>query len=380
MNKTLLLLAALMAVVTFTPRTLANETDQFTLPAGEEFADLGDFFSGNLYLTLTELRDATNKKIQAALEENDGDELERLHSAEYIAGQVAKEYGLGFVEASSLEKTLKSDEARARYAGKVIAYAPSRSIYSFAHLPIDPRNAFLVAKNSTVKVYGIYFGLDKIGHFHQIGYSYFKRAMNDGSDTQEEAAQGAIRAYSKGILSEGGLIGNIAAGVYSNADLAANYIGMKFYFNLTQRVRLHGKIQQPLLVRDGEYWRLNDYVKPDAPIFKPFVSEHFNEALNPCVYSADMRGNIERRLRRDADNILAFYCDEQGDIRPRSYFDQKVEELWTYYGEEYGHSRGSNNLVTIGDACYDGNTPLVSAERLRPRTAAADAKVYRGIR
>lgn len=380
MRKPLWLLAALAVVITLAPHARANETDQFTLPAGEEFADLGDFFSGNLYLTLTETCDAVNAKIKAAIASNDGDQLERLHSAEYIAGRVAGVYGIGIVEASSLEKTLKSDEAREKWPGKVIAYQPRSSIYSFAHLPIDPRNAFLVAKNSTVKVYGIYFGLDKIGHFHQIGYSYFKKAMRDGGESQEDAARGAIRSYSKGILSEGGLIGNIAAGVYSNADLAANYIGMKFYFNLTQRVRLHGQIQEPMLVREGEYWRLNDHVKRGAPIFKPFVSEHFNEALNPCVYSADMRGNIARRVHRDADNILAFYSDEQGDIRPRSYFDQKVEELWTYYGEEYGHSRKTDNLVTIGDNCYDGDQPLVKAERLRPKTAAADTNIYRDVR
>src|SRR5262245_27325287 len=135
--------AAFLMAATVVPQARANETDQFTLPPGKEFADLGDYFSTYHYNALKKVCDETNAKITTAIKGRDRNYLERLHSAGYIAGEVASIYGIGVVEASSLEKALKSDEAKAKYPGKVVAYQPEKSVYSFAHLPIDPRNAFL---------------------------------------------------------------------------------------------------------------------------------------------------------------------------------------------------------------------------------------------
>jgi hypothetical protein len=279
-------------------------------------------------------------------------------------------YGLGFHFADKMESTLYSKEMQDRYPGQIVAYKTWHWIYWGGLLPIDPRNAFLIAKGSTIRLYGVYFGTDKLGHFHHLGYEYFKKAVRSAAATQEEAARGAVHAFSKGLVSENSIIGKLSAGVYSNGDLAANYVGMKFYFNLTTPTLLQGKVHPPMLVRDGEYWRLADYVKPGAPIFQPFVSDHFNEALNPCEYDPILRGHVARRIHQDADSILTFYADPQGQVRSRQWFDDKVRDLWTYWGENYGHNETASKLVTIGANCFDADMPLVkSAVAARPAAA-----------
>jgi hypothetical protein len=357
-------LAAVVGLAAPSPAP-ANETDQFTVPVGQEFADLGPYFSKELYDHLVEIVDSTNQEIYAVLKNPEGlggrSKLEKLYSGDYIAKQMYKKHGMGFAEADRLERTLKSDGFEKAFPGKLVYYRPSPWIYSGAHLPIDPRNAFLIARGSTIKVYDNYIGTDKIGHFHHLGYVYYKKATDSDAPTVEEKARWAIKTGSKGLVSEGFLVGNMTAGTYSNADLCANYIGMKFYFNLTQPVRLQGDVHPPMLVRDGHYWRLNAHVTPGADIFKPFVSEHFNEALNPCVYARTMRDNIADRVHKNAETVLTFYCDQQGKPRSKQYFDAKVRELWTYWGEDYGHSDSDDNLVTIGATCFDSETSLAEA-------------------
>jgi hypothetical protein len=350
----------------------ANETDQFTVPVGQDFADLGPYFSQDLYNNLVEIVDDANKEIYEVLKNPNGfggrSKLEKLYSGEYIAKQMYKKHGQGWAEADRIERTIKSDEFAKAFPGKLVAYRPSPWIYSGAHMPFDPRNAFLVARGSTIKMYGCYFGTDKIGHFHHLGYVYYKKAIRSDAPTVEEQSRWAVATGSKGLVSEGFLVGNLTAGTYSNADLCANYIGMKFYFNLTAPVTLQGAVHPPMLVRNGPYWQLNSHVTKGADVFKPFVSEHYNEALNPCVYAFTMRDNIADRVRKNAETVLTFYCDQQGKPRSKQYFDQKVRDLWTYWGEDYGHSDSEQNLVTIGATCFDSETSLAEA---RPSKAAA---------
>jgi len=214
-------------------------------------------------------------------------------------------------------------------------------------------------KGSTLKIYGSYLGTDKFGHFHDLGHIYFRsylRRRNRGL-SHEEAQRRVVNLFSKGPISERAFIGIISTGVFSNADLAVNFVGMKFYMNLTEPVILEGKQCPPLLVRRGNHWRLNFHVRPESDFFEPFVSDHWNEALNPCIYQWGMRWVVARRLRKMADRIRAFYADENGQERPKEYFDQIADELSTYYGEEYGHSGISDKMVLISEHCYPDEEP-----------------------
>lgn len=355
----LLVVILVPSMLALGPKAHANETDQFTMPLGKEFADLGDYFSRQKYDVLVQVVDQANARIHDALRDGDTKKAESYQSLDYLARAVYQHHGMGFHEADKLESLFRSKAFTQRYPGKLVTWRAPKWIYSGGHLPIDPRNLFIIARGSTIKVHGVYMGTDKIGHFHHVGYMYFRKAYGSDKATVEEAAQGAVRSFSKGLLSEGTVMGVMTAGVSSNADLCANYMGMKFYFNLTQPVKIKGQMRPALLIRNGPYLALADHVKPGAPLFEPFVSDHFNEALNPCQYTPGLRGHVARRLRKDRENILAFYCDQLGLPRSQAFFDSKLRELWTYYGEDYGHSKNPDKLESIGEHCFpDAPTPL----------------------
>jgi hypothetical protein len=139
--------------------------------------------------------------------------------------------------------------------------------------------------------------------------------------------------------------------VYSNADLCSNFMGFKFLLNLTEPVILKGERRAPLVVRCGVFWRVNDQVRPRSGWFGAFVSDHWNEALNPNLYDVTIRANVRGLLRRRADRIMDFYTRKDGRPADAEYFNQLARTLATYDGEEYGHSGQFEDLLTLGNTC-----------------------------
>ena len=341
------------------PWARGDETDQFTLPPDAEFADLGPFFSRVHYEVLEALVAETNEQVRKAQRIGDPEKRRRridaLHSPKRLAGFVRGRFGPGFFEMRDLESVLRIRKLRDRHPGQVTLYSTPKWIYFYAHLPIDPRRLVLLFQGSTVNLYGTYLGTDKFGHFHDLGHIYHKdyRSLLDHGKSEEEALAIVVKRFSRGPISEGMIIGAWATGVFSNADLASNYLGFKFYLNLTEPVMLEGREYPPLLVRIGDLLALNRHVRPESDFFRPFVSDHLNEALNPSIYEWGMRGPIAKCLRENADDILAVYADENGNPRPREYFVEKAKELSTYYGEDYGFATYSEEkMVTIASCCF----------------------------
>jgi hypothetical protein len=76
-------------------------------------------------------------------------------------------------------------------------------------------------------------------------------------------------------------------GVYSNADMAANYAGLKFYLNLARPVVVNGRRLPPMLVKRQDLWELNPALP--ANFLRPFITDHLNEAMNPSLYTGVLR-------------------------------------------------------------------------------------------
>lgn len=358
-HQSLVVAALIVSIGAIAARTRANETDQFTLPPNARFADLGRFFNLMHYQVLEDVVESVNEEIDEASairnESVRAARLDRLHAAGMLADMVRHRFGPGFFETIGAEVALRDKRIERCHPDELIIYRNRDWIYNGAHLPIDPRNLPLLIPSSTICVYGVYFGTDKLGHFHDLGHIYFKSFLGkvERGLSEDEAMKRVIAEFSEGIISEASIIGAIGTGVFSNADLASNYVGMKFYRNLTEPVTLEGREYPPLLVRHGEHWRLNRHVRPESAFFRPFICDHFNEALNPCVYEWGLRGDVRRRLEECADDILAFYADENDQPHGREWFDEKARELTTYYGEDYGHSGIEEpTMVTIASACF----------------------------
>lgn len=336
----------------------SNETDQFLLPTDRPFIDVGRCISGAHYAVLEKITRTLNKSIRAAQDIADPARrrarLDELHSPRRLANMVRHEFGPGFFETLGVESAFRSGLAsRALPGDGYLEFKRSDWIYELAHLPIDPRNIPMLVPSSTIRVYGHYLGTDKLGHFHDLGHYYFIDYLDKtgAGKSDEEAVAEIVRGYSRGIISESGLVGLVSTGVESNADLVANFMGFRFYQNLTEPVRLKGREVPPLLVIVGEYWRLNTQVRPDADFLEPFFSDHWNEALNPNSYAVILRAAVEDKLARRSDEVLGFYCGQDGRPRDKDYFLSLADELATYYGEDYGHIGGPSDLTGVA-SCF----------------------------
>ncbi len=360
-------------------RVMAHEVDQYTVPDGQEMVDLGDYFNDYFIAAIQEGVRRANRRIDIALG-GDGSQFDRsdrqygsgalktydtstggqalgyLYSDQAVAHYVRRSIPDAVTLIEGLERVLHSKEMAEQYPGKVVAFHPSDfdCVYAKVHFPLDPRSLFRLWRASSIKVYGTYGGTDKIGHFVDMGYNYYMvyvRLRNKQGLSERKAMDGAVHAFDTGLLSENSVLGYATAGAYSNGDMAANYIGCLFYRNLGEPVRIKGKLRPPIVVRSGDYWKLNDYVKGEPDFFSRFVSEHYDEALNPSHYEKGMQKAMRRAIAERCASLADWYADENGNHRPPSYFRDKMYELATYYNTDYGHSRKFNQLINLGDVC-----------------------------
>ena len=336
---------------------LADETDNFYLPLDVEMADLGEFLEAVHTLALEEAVQEVNAGIERALRAEDeatrSKRLARAQDPEKLAAAVTKRFGLTVFETRTVGSVLGDSWARKTYPGQMTAHE-GKSMNFTAHLPIDPRILMMIVQAPTVKAYGVYFGTDKLTHFHHLGWSYYKmyRSLLASGSSKEEAYRKMLQHHAEGgPLAEGKLYGRLGTGVYSNGDMAANYLGFKFFLNITEPVMLEGTNSPALVVRCGVFWRLNDHVRLRSGWFRPFISDHWNEALNPCCYDWTMRPGIRRVLRRRAAPIVEFYTRVAGRPRDVAYYDNLARELSTYYGEPYGYYGAPERLMNIGNTC-----------------------------
>ena len=350
-----LTLAALILLEIFP--TSAHEANNFCLPLDVEMADVGPFLETVHTMALQKAVDEINADIEKAIKTRNEAarqrRLERLHDPKALSKGFLKQFGHPMIEDKQLESALRGDWARQTYGGQKPEHQDISMNFS-AHSTLDLRRWMMLTQSRTVKAYGVYFGADKFVHFHHLGAAYYwmYESLVEAGLGREEAYRKVIEHYAEnGILSEEAIFGAISTGVYSNADLAANHVGFKFYMNLTEKVVLKGEEREPLLTRSGVFWRLNRHVRSGSGWFAAFISDHWNEALNPNRYGSSMRRGIRRILESRAKEIVQFYTQKNGRPEDPAYFDNLARELSTYYGEAYGHSGQLETLMTIGNTC-----------------------------
>lgn len=198
----------------------------------------------------------------------------------------------------------------------------------------------------TVKLYGSEFGTDKLDHFFQQGFEYYKMEKEAAAKglAQPAAEKKAIRW---GQMTERTYFGILVSGVYSNADLYANYIGMKFYDGLTKPLQINGKERPAILTLSNGSWKIEDKDLREN-LLKPFFTDHLNEALNPSSFRLTLVRSVRRAVKKHdcPEWIQAFPNLTANDFNDRS----KTLETWN--GEDYGFTRRSRP-VTIGETCFE---------------------------
>lgn len=318
----------------------AEETDQFTLPPNELF-DIGPTTSRKLFEVLESVVAQTNSEIQMLLPKAKhsrfaASQLASRRNDAYLADLVYKKTGPGFPR--WMRQIRSSTKLQPMHYKEIW---PWKTVYwlVFSQSPL-----FVIGLAPTINMYDYYFGTDKLGHFFMQGHTYYTMYMyflNHGKSPQQ--AHAAIILY--GQILEQTYLGTLINGVYSNADLSANYSGWKFYMNLAHSIIIGDDTLPPILVLHGDKWEFSKQVNKDT-LLKPYLSDNLNEALNPCRYTF-MRGQIRKQIKKRCVTWL-----EQKRLTQR-FVTKKLEETSRWHGENYGHWLPAHDAVTL-NSCFGG--------------------------
>ncbi len=321
-----------VVILGLSPSGQAYETDQYSVPTSD-IQDVGEGLSLFIYRALmTTLNEQKERRF--------ADQSEFINSfRSKISGAITWEEQRDGVFGKSFGLFETSEKVPVLYnPGK------TRSVYTLSgfHRIISP--TFFVF-SATMKAYGFYFGVDKLGHIFNQGFQYWE-AYQSARAAGVSPARAAQAIVSWGIGTESGFFGEIVDGVYSNADLAANFAGFQFYQNIFKDLSKGDKVHPALLKMDpssGLYiW--NDQVEPRA-LLVPFISNHLNEALNPSVLERLQRPLVQRAIFHRCRAWLKFYNNpRQADLR------SETDQLKTWYGHYYGQV--AKNTLRLDQICF----------------------------
>ena len=354
----------------------AHETDQWTVPPdGDPLVDIGGYLNQFFVQRLEDALEQTNlqikkiihhrnnyvrraqstdtiRKLRASSQKSPPAALEPLQSPEGISQQVRAEFPLGPTLIDSLESDIQQDKQLKREnPGRRHQYKPDNADCVFVDTDTRLHSNFArLWRSPTINAYGTHFGVDKIGHFVHMGYDIYlvyRRLIRAGHD-RDEAMFRAMQFNVEGAGGEKGVFGSMTVGSYSNADLVSNYVGCLFFRNLTETVDLKGQSSAPMLMRNGPFWQIADHVYQNPKFFSRFISDHYDESLNPSLYAETMQSKMRQNVTQRHEDYLAYYCNQWGRPRSRAYFDILLRELSTYYGRDYGHQGTYFELISVG--------------------------------
>jgi hypothetical protein len=190
---------------------------------------------------------------------------------------------------------------------RVEKYPQTRHESVYRSMPIwATRVNFVFGVGRSFRVNGVMVGSDKFGHFISQGFKYFKRELR-GDSTES--------LLSQGVFAERWLFGQLTTGVYSNADLVANFEGWRFYQSLFRDDVIPGK---PSILEKTDA----GYVQQRSFTWADHINDYWDEALNPS-FNVD---SLDWRLR----DVIRSMCDDY-NARPELYTPRDDAMLWQRY-------------------------------------------------
>lgn len=169
-------------------------------------------------------------------------------------------------------------------------------------------SSFGLAPN--IQVNDIYFGMDKLTHFSSTGRHYFTIFFGK-MKLSPSFVEAEIAAIDYGLLDELTLHGFWASGVFSYADLEANYQGLQFYKNFCFN-------------KNKNYLRKNEenkWVLIKSPRIEDYVSPLWDESFNTSYY---LPGNWKKIL----PTIQNDYCSmrKENEVKKRIQYYKKIKK------------------------------------------------------
>ncbi len=267
--------AALLAALAAGPVT-ALETDQY-LSWRQPLADSAP--AVNAFI---------NRRFEAALARINRANPERL-TCEELPPRLYRSLFQGTgrrvlcpVCSSPIRSFLESDPAVDRFPPDGTGQGDYRRMSIFR----DPAFPFILPLASTVRIGDVYLGADKSGHMFGFGgryYRRYRRALESGASA-EEATRRAVRW---GLNLERYLVGGLTDGIFSHADLEANYQGLMLARHLCEA-------RPPHLQLTDAGWQLARPVD-----IRRFVTPHLDESYNNPHFSRYRWKRIQRIFERE---------------------------------------------------------------------------------
>ena len=238
------------AALTATGPSIANayETDQYTQRSAH-------------------IRDSTeilNEKVNDTIEEIVAGWSEGHDEVEFVDAFYRELGGLHWVD--RLERwAMKSPDVDKLEVGRYESVFADQPLWA-------SRVTKLFGTGKTIRVNEQLIGSDKIGHFISQGRKFYKRYRVFGSEQM---------AAERSAYTERALFGQMSNGIYSNADLVANYEGHRFFRSLFEGGIIPGK---PAILR----WENNGWIVQRGFDWADHVNEYWDEALNVNHFDAGL--------------------------------------------------------------------------------------------
>ncbi|MGF1547478.1 MAG: hypothetical protein ACFCUG_09130 [Thiotrichales bacterium] len=150
----------------------------------------------------------------------------------------------------------------------------AQSIYQDLSLVEAPTLVTYGALAGLIQVHGVLIGTDKLGHFFSDGQTYFRRYHQQGLPIADTLLGGEI--------SELSVFGSMVTGIFSYADLVANFQGMRFWNRVLGEAPdiLSQRRPHPYIAcANGRLQRTHDFD------WRDYVDPAWDEAVNCNRYS-----------------------------------------------------------------------------------------------
>jgi len=269
------------------PQAFGMETDQFN----------------NREQAIEDSQNLLNKKVNLAIG-NSIDEIDDPQDTMKIVNRIYLELG-GFSSRDKIEKWAMQSENVDR-----LDITSNDSIY--ADIPFwATRIGGLAGIGATIKLNGVLVGTDKLGHFFSQGRKFYIRwlQLNDVEMVAKKSA-----------FTEKAVFGMLSTGIYSNADLVANYEGFRFYRGLFEADLLNNK---PAILK----WQDDHWIMQRPFVWSDYVNDYWDEALNINQYDSLLYPYMHARLLELCDGYQAnpkLYTINNENVLKQRYADLQL--------------------------------------------------------
>ena len=150
-------------------------------------------------------------------------------------------------------------------------YAPKLKFFGLWPKAVDP----------TINIGGVYFGIDKLSHFLGSGYEYFKVYLGEKENGALDY-KAKFSAINWGLKMENTIIGIWSVGIFSYADLEANYQGFLMAKDFCDK---------SILLYNESEWKVIKNIK-----IQNYINPSWDEAYNPNSYTKEREKKIRKNI------------------------------------------------------------------------------------